>query len=182
MSPLVLILIVGGTLLVGIGFIIWLVKRGTFEPDATNTDSGDERANLSARQRAEDWSVPLRRRYKALPGPARMLVATIVVLVVALAALMYQILQSGKPLGQVVDIRMAAATIGLIGIGGGLWLERWSRDRVRYAYVFYEREGGDPDSERIPFMTDSRSSATARKSSRKSRVRASSDWRGATAR
>lgn len=154
MSPLVLILIVGGLLLAGVGLVVWIVKRGTFEQ--ANTQSSEERSELSARNRAEDWTVPLRRRYKALPGPARFLVGVLVLLVVAFSALMYHILQSGKPLGQVVDVRLAAASIGVIGVVGGIRLERSLRDRARYAYVFYERDNGDPDCERIPFMSRSR--------------------------
>jgi hypothetical protein len=155
-SPLVLILIVGGLLLAGVGLVIWLVKRGTFEPDATNTESGQERAELTAREQSGDWTVPLRRRYKALPGPARLFVGLMLVLVIGFAALMYQILQSGRPLGAVVDVRIAAASIGVLGIVAGVRLEQWARDRVRYAYVFYEREGSEPAAERVPFMATSR--------------------------
>lgn len=155
-NALVLLVVVGGALLVGLAGLMWLVKRGTFEPNATNTDTGEEREEMRARDRAEDFSVPLRRRVKALPGPARILILVMGALVVGFAALTYQILQAGKPLTQVVDVRIAAASLAVIGLAGGVRLERWLQSRVRYAYVFFEREGGAPDSEAVPFMADSR--------------------------
>lgn len=156
MNPLVLLIL--GTVLIfaGVGMILWLVKRGTFEPDATNTDTAAEREELRARDRADEWTVPLRRRYKTLPGAARIMIVVMAVLVVLLVAVVYRTLQAGRPLTALVDYRVAAGSLALLGVVAGVRVERSLRDRVRRAYVAYESEGGEPAVEVVPFMAGDR--------------------------
>jgi len=65
MNPLVLVILVGALVLGGVGLVVWLVKRGTFEPDARNAKSSRRASGLTT-----GWSHSGAgtRRCRARPG------------------------------------------------------------------------------------------------------------------
>lgn len=129
------------TVLTVVGSIVYLARKGLFEPDSTNEQSQEEREELSQSVGSQDFEVPFRKRVSAWSGPYKMLVASVVLLVLGSIVAAYQVMKTGSPVQQYATSEVRYAAVGVIGIGGGVWLKGWFDSQVGKLAVVYERAG-----------------------------------------
>jgi len=131
-----------------VGALIWLGKRGFFEPGA-NEDAEDEREELGAER--QDFRIPYRRRVKSWSGPMKVFVGSLVLLGLGVGVATYQIMKTGSPAQQYLTREVRYGLVAVIGIAGGVRLKSWFDDQIAYLTVIYERAGTENLVELIPY-------------------------------
>lgn len=134
-----------------VGGMIWLAKRGYFEPDV-NEDTAGEREEFAESVGEQDFRIPFRRRVGAWSAPMKVFVGSLVLLGIAAAFATYQVLKTGSPASQYLTREVRYGVVGIAGIGGGVHLKRWFDDQLAHVDVEYERAGQENIVERIPYV------------------------------
>lgn len=155
MTALTQIAVGAGVVVLVVGAIIWLAKRGTFEPEATNEESQREREELAESVSATDYHIPFRKRVSSWSGPMKVFVASLGLLAMVGGAIVYQIMRTGSPANQYLTREVQFALVGVIGVAGGVHLKSWFDDQLGYVDVTYERAGAENLVERIPYAKTS---------------------------
>lgn len=130
--------------------VIWLARSDILDP----SDDDESRDELRARQDSEDWTIPLRKRYKALPGPARILIIALTATAIAAAYALVQFFRTGAPADSFLNREVQYAIVGVVGVVGGIYVTRWFDRRAARVFVAYDSEDED-EVESIPYMKDS---------------------------
>lgn len=133
-----------------VAIAIYLAKRGLFDP----SEEDESRDELRERQSREDWSIPARKRVKALPGPLRVLLVGMVVVTVIVSYGLYQYFRTGAPADSFLTTEVQFGAVAFVGVVLGIGLARWFDKRRRSLWVAYEGEGEEPQVGEIPVMTD----------------------------
>lgn len=131
-----------------VGALIFLAKRGYFEPDA-NEDAEDEREELGAGR--QDFQIPYRRRVRSWSGPMKVFVGSLVLLGLGVGVATYHVMKTGSPAQQFLTREVRYGVVGVIGIAGGVRLKSWFDRQVAHLTVIYERAGQENLVERIPY-------------------------------
>lgn len=143
-------LVIGGVVvLVVVGSLVFLARKGYFEPD-TNTESQEEREDLSESARAE-FDIPFRKRVGSWSLPYKVFVGSLGLLVVGSGFVTYQVMKTGSPVQQFLTREVQYGVVSLIGITGGVYLKSWFDSQVGFLDVIYERSGQDNVVERVPY-------------------------------
>jgi hypothetical protein len=143
-------LLIGIVVAVGVvGGLIWLAKRGYFEPDVN--DDVEQREALADSTGDQDFRIPYRRRVSAWSLPYKVFVGSLGLLAVAGGVTAYQFMRTGSPAHQYVTLEVRYAIVAVVGVAGGVRLKGWFDSQVGYLDVIYERAGQEPLVERIPY-------------------------------
>lgn len=143
-------LLIGLLVAVGVvGTLIWLAKRGYFEPDVN--EDVEEREALAENAGQRDFHIPYRRRVGAWSLPYKVFVGSLLLLGLAGGVTAYQIMRTGSPAHQYVTTEVQFAIVAVVGVAGGVRLKSWFDGQVGYLDVIYERAGQEPLVERIPY-------------------------------
>lgn len=138
--------------LAAVALAIYVGKRGILD----TSEEDQSRDEIRERQERDDWSIPARKRYKALPGPLRALAVATVLVGVAAAYGLTIYLRTGAPAGSFLTSEVQYAIVGVAGVFGGVYLTRKMDSRRARMWVAHEREGEEPAIDEIPFNTASR--------------------------
>lgn len=142
--------VVGAAVVIGVvGGMIWLAKRGTFQPDAN--EATEDRAELEESVGRQDFQIPFRRRVSAWSGPYKVFVGSLVLLSLLGGFATYRIMKTGAPAQAYVTREVRYAIVGVVGIAGGARLYAWFDAQIGHLFVTYERAGEDPLVEKIPY-------------------------------
>lgn len=133
-----------------VGTLVWLGKRGFFEPD-TNTESQEEREEHADSIGSQDFRIPFRKRVGSWSLPYKVFVASLGLVGVLGGVMTYQVMKTGSPVQQYITREVRYGLIALVGVGGGVYLKRWFDAQVGSLYVTYERAGQENITERIPY-------------------------------
>lgn len=133
-----------------VGALIWLAKKGYFEPGA-NEDASEERDELGDAAGKEEFRIPYRRRVSAWSGPMKVFVGSLLLLGVGVGFATYQVMKTGSPVHQFVTREIRYGIVAVIGIVGGVRLKSWFDSQVGKLTVIYERAGQENLVERIPY-------------------------------
>lgn len=133
-----------------VGTLIWLAKKGYFEPDV-NEGSQAEREELSESVGAEDFRIPYRRKVTSWSLPYKVFVGSFGLLLVGGGFAGYQMLKTGSPAEQWITGNVRLAMIGVIGVFGGVRLKAWFDEQIGWLVVVYERTGRENLTARIPY-------------------------------
>lgn len=142
---------IGAVVVVAIvGTLIWLGKKGYFEPD-TNEGSQDEREELSESVGAQDFRIPFRRRVSSWSLPYKVFAGSLGLLLVVGGVATYQVMKTGSPIQQYMTREVRYAIVATVGVAGGVRLKGWFDEQVGTLAVIYERAGQENLVEQIPF-------------------------------
>lgn len=133
-----------------VGALIWLGKKGFFEPDA-NEDAEEEREELGTAAGSQDFRIPYRRRVTAWSAPMKVFVGSLVLLGLGVGVAGYHVMKTGSPYQQFLTREVRYAGVALIGIAGGVRLKGWFDSQIEHLTVTYERAGQENLVEEIPF-------------------------------
>jgi hypothetical protein len=133
-----------------VGVLIWLAKRGVFQPDG-NEDADQEAEEVGTTTGTGNYRIPYRRRVKAWSGPMRVFVASLVLLGLVGGVAAYQILKTGSPAQQYLtqEVRIGLAVV--IGVAGGVYLKSHFDSQIGWLNIVYERAGQTNLVERVPY-------------------------------
>lgn len=137
--------------LVSVAVIWFLASRGKFSPEDQETP--EERVEQQ-RQFEEDFSIPLRDRYRSLSGAARTVVASLSVAMLVAGYFGYRVVKTGSPATQYLSVEVLVAMVGLVGIVAGIKFEQWVQNRIGELHVVYERLGDAPQTKTIRYFKD----------------------------
>lgn len=151
MSVIAQLAIGAAVVLLVVGSLIWLGKKGFFEPDTVNEHSQAEREEHSAATGAEDFQIPFRRRVSAWSAPMRVFVGSLGLLAIGAAVATYDIMKTGSPAHQYLTLELRFAAVALIGIAGGVWLKSWFDRQIGRLIVVYEKAAERNLVEIIPY-------------------------------
>ena len=131
--------------------VLLAFKQGWFRDDR-GEHQALEKEELSARDRRDEYSVPLRRRMHAWPLPLRIAAISAVLLFCAFAFMSYQLVRGGASPGAYFTLETYIVAASVLGVLGGITVQRWSDGRVDWLTVLFETEDGGGVVRRIPFM------------------------------
>ena len=150
MSWVTQVAIGAAVVLLVVGSLIYLGKRGFFEPD-TNEESQLEREELSDSVGAQDFRIPFRRRVSSWSGPYKVFVGSLGLLVVVGGVVAYQTMKTGSPVQQYITAEVRYGLVALVGIVGGVRLHSWFDGQIGTLYVTYERAATENIVEKVEF-------------------------------
>ncbi|WP_227132343.1 hypothetical protein [Halorubellus salinus] len=133
-----------------VGSMIWLAKKGFFAPD-TNEESQEERQELEESSGSQDFSIPFRKRARSWSGPYKMFVGSCVLLAVLVGYGAWDVMRTGAPASKYLTGEVRFAAIALVGVAGGVKLKAWFDSQIAYLTVEYERKGARDLIERVPY-------------------------------
>jgi hypothetical protein len=150
MSWLTDVAVGAGVVITVVGTLIWLAKKGYFEPD-TNEQSQEEREELSDSVGGQDFHIPSRRHVGSWSLPYKVFVGSLVLLVVSVGVATYQVMKTGSPVQQYLTREVRYGMVALIGVAGGARLKSWFDSQIGTLAVVYERTGQENVVETINF-------------------------------
>lgn len=133
-----------------VGALIWLGKRGHFEPDV-NEATAEEREELTDSATAEDFRIPFRRKVSSWSLPYKVFAGSLALLVVLGGIAVYQMMKTGSPSSRWITTEVRYGIVAVAGIAGGVRLRSWFDNQIGKLTVIYERAGQDNLVEQIPF-------------------------------
>lgn len=136
-------------LVVFISVILVAFKSGWFSGDSR--DSREDKEELSTRDRRDEFRVPLRRRMHAWPLPLRIAAGVAVLLAIAFTFMSYQLTRTGST-GALLTTETYMVSFAVVGVIGGIWLQRWSDGRVEWLTIMFEDEDGGGTIVEEPYM------------------------------
>lgn len=153
---LIMLLVLGvvGVALV-LGGIYFMATRGIFSPDAENQQTAQEREEAQRYQQDSGFKIPLRDRLRAVSGPGKAALLSLVLIVGFVIYVAYKILQTGSPATDYLTFEVIVVVVGFIGILGGSTLRGWAENRIGTLYNVYESPHGRR-AEKLEFFRDER--------------------------
>lgn len=133
--------------------LIWLAKKGTFEPES-NEDSPQEREDLEESVGSQDFRIPMRRRVSSWSLPYKIFVGSIALLFISIAVASYQMMKTGSPAQQYLTAEVRYGLVAVMGIAGGVRLKSWFDQQIGELIIRYERSGQENIVEKVPFARD----------------------------
>ena len=133
-----------------------MAKRDVFAPTSENTDTAEQRIEDKELRERSSFEIPLRSRVKSLSAPAKMVLLSSTITLGLIGYMLVGYMQTGSPREGIYSVKTAVAGVGILGIAGGYWLRDWLESRIGVMYNVYENARGEPDVEKIEYLTHER--------------------------
>jgi len=132
--------IIGATAIAIVLLVGYFVTRwGVFEDDAED-DSGTEQVDRQAERDLE--RIPLRDKPRQLTLPMKLVLASLLLGCGITSFYLYQFLKSGSPVEFQYIRELQFASVGLIGIAGGVWFKGRAESRIGKLEIDFENTDG----------------------------------------
>lgn len=133
-----------------VGTLLWIARKGYLTPDVSDR-TPEEREQFADGADDRDFRIPLRRRAKALTGPAKVFAGAVVLLFGGVTVATYQVLKTGSPIHQYITSEVQYGMVAVLGVAGGALLQRRFDDMVGHLEVVYQDHGEDV-VDRVPYL------------------------------
>lgn len=134
-----------------VGTLIWLGKKGFFEPDTTNEESQSEREEMADSAAAQDFRIPFRKRVGAWSLPYKVFALMLALLALGSGVAAYQVMKTGSPLQQYLTREVRYGLVASVGIVGGVALKAWFDGQIGELYITYERAAEENLTEKVEY-------------------------------
>lgn len=150
-----LLVVAGAVIAVGsAGLVILANKRGWFQPSSLNEDTETGTDEIAEEATRQDFHIPLRGRLSAWSRPAKVFFVAVGGLSLLALFAGYQLLKTGATAESYLTREVQFGLVAVVGVGSGIYVQRWFDGQIGRIHAYYERKGQDPVVDSIKYAAN----------------------------